>query len=176
MKEQVFIGRKQGLERLSALHAKETPNLVVIKGRRRVGKSRLVNFFASKHTETRLWDFAGLAPQGGAWMIQDNNDNTSEERPKLDLIMIQLEKKASKFCKNLSPSSLCTIAICCVLIVCTTVTVHAINKQTHLIDMMSTYQTDYSEVLSQIDTDVNTTDRDINSLSTTVDEIQEGQN
>ena len=65
MKTQIFIGRKNELERLEALHKKKTPNLVVVKGRRRVGKSRLINFFASKHTENRLWDFAGLAPQDG---------------------------------------------------------------------------------------------------------------
>ena len=65
MTEQAFIGRKNELERLEALHKKKTPNLLVIKGRRRVGKSRLINFFASKNTENRLWDFAGLAPQSG---------------------------------------------------------------------------------------------------------------
>ncbi len=61
----VFIGRKNELDRLKALHTKKTPNLVVVKGRRRVGKSRLINFFASSCPENRLWDFAGLAPQDG---------------------------------------------------------------------------------------------------------------
>ena len=61
----VFIGRNNELERLGALHKKATPSLVVVKGRRRIGKSRLVEFFASKCTENRLWDFAGLAPQDG---------------------------------------------------------------------------------------------------------------
>ena len=65
MTTQVFIGRKNELERLNALHKKSTPNLVVVKGRRRVGKSRLINFFASMHQENILWDFAGLAPQDG---------------------------------------------------------------------------------------------------------------
>lgn len=65
MATQVFIGRKNELVRLSALHKKKTPNLVVVKGRRRVGKSRLINFFASSCPENRLWDFAGLAPQKG---------------------------------------------------------------------------------------------------------------
>lgn len=61
----VFIGRKDELERLSTLHKKGTPNLVVVKGRRRVGKSRLINFFASNCHKNKLWDFAGLAPQEG---------------------------------------------------------------------------------------------------------------
>lgn len=63
MATQVFIGRKNELNRLKALHKKKTPNLVVVKGRRRVGKSRLINFFALSCPENRLWDFAGLAPQ-----------------------------------------------------------------------------------------------------------------
>ena len=60
-----FIGRKKELKCLDALYKKKIPNLVVVKGRRRVGKSRLINFFASKQTKSRLWDFAGLAPQAG---------------------------------------------------------------------------------------------------------------
>lgn len=58
-----FIGRKQELKRLEAIYRKKTPNLVVIKGRRRVGKSRLINHFATEISKNRLWDFAGLAPQ-----------------------------------------------------------------------------------------------------------------
>ena len=62
---QVFIGRKSELERLKALHNKQAPSLVVVKGRRRVGKSRLVAEFASQNPQNKLWDFAGLAPQEG---------------------------------------------------------------------------------------------------------------
>ena len=62
---QTFIGRKKELERLEALHKKQTPNLVVVKGRRRVGKSRLIAEFASKHQQNKLWNFSGLAPQNG---------------------------------------------------------------------------------------------------------------
>ncbi len=65
MRAPIFIGRKNELERLEGLHKKKIPSLVVVKGRRRVGKSRLIDFFASKHTEVKLWDFAGLAPQDG---------------------------------------------------------------------------------------------------------------
>jgi len=65
MAARIFIGRKNELDRLKALHKKKTPNLVVVKGRRRVGKSRLIHFFASSRPESRLWDFAGLAPQEG---------------------------------------------------------------------------------------------------------------
>lgn len=65
MAEQVFIGRKNELDRLKVLHNKKTPNLVVVKGRRRIGKSRLINFFASSCSNNKLWDFAGLAPLEG---------------------------------------------------------------------------------------------------------------
>ena len=58
---QKFIGRKKELARLESMHKKPTPSLVVVKGRRRVGKSRLILEFASKHKQNKLWDFTGLA-------------------------------------------------------------------------------------------------------------------
>jgi uncharacterized protein len=60
-----FIGRKQELEKLQALHRKAVPSLIVIKGRRRIGKSRLIAEFASQTPQHKLWNFAGLAPQEG---------------------------------------------------------------------------------------------------------------
>ncbi len=60
-----FIGRTAELEKLQAIHRKGVPSLVVVKGRRRIGKSRLITEFASKHPEHRLWSFAGLAPTEG---------------------------------------------------------------------------------------------------------------
>lgn len=65
MVTKVFIGRKNELENLALIHKKSNPCLVVVKGRRRVGKSTLINFFASKCTKNKLWGFAGLAPQDG---------------------------------------------------------------------------------------------------------------
>ncbi len=65
MAQQAFIGRKNELNCLEALQKKQTPSLVVIKGRRRIGKSRLISEFASRHPQNKLWDFAGLAPQEG---------------------------------------------------------------------------------------------------------------
>ncbi len=62
---QAFIGRKNELYQLEALYKKQMPSLAVIKGRRRVGKSRLIAEFASKHPENKLWSFAGLAPHEG---------------------------------------------------------------------------------------------------------------
>jgi AAA+ ATPase superfamily predicted ATPase len=60
-----FIGRVPELERLKGLYNKKNPSLVVVKGRRRIGKSRLITEFASRYKQQRFWNFAGLAPQDG---------------------------------------------------------------------------------------------------------------
>lgn len=65
MTSKPFIGRKQELEKLKTIHHKGIPSLVVVKGRRRIGKSRLIAEFASHYPKNRLWSFAGLAPQEG---------------------------------------------------------------------------------------------------------------
>lgn len=65
MSDPIFIGRQTELERLEALYRKKTPSLVVVKGRRRIGKSRLISEFASRHAGKRFWNFTGLAPQDG---------------------------------------------------------------------------------------------------------------
>ena len=63
MEPKPFVGRKHELDKLLSLHSRATPSLVVIKGRRRIGKSRLAAEFASKLPQQTLWNFAGLAPQ-----------------------------------------------------------------------------------------------------------------
>jgi AAA+ ATPase superfamily predicted ATPase len=54
-----FIGRKNELKHLADLTQKRTSSLVVIKGRRRIGKSTLVEEFA---TNVRFLRFVGLPP------------------------------------------------------------------------------------------------------------------
>jgi uncharacterized protein len=54
-----FIGRKEELKGLAGLLKKGIATLVVIKGRRRIGKSRLVEEFAKNHT---FYHFAGSPP------------------------------------------------------------------------------------------------------------------
>lgn len=56
-----FYGRKEELARLGRLLKKKTSSLVVIKGRRRIGKSRLILEF-SKDMKTFI--FTGLPPTG----------------------------------------------------------------------------------------------------------------
>ena len=54
-----FVGRANILQRLRLLLNKKTASLVVVKGRRRIGKSRLIEEFGKEH---RFLQFAGLAP------------------------------------------------------------------------------------------------------------------
>lgn len=54
-----FVGRKEALEKLNSLLKKKSTSLVVIRGRRRIGKSRLVEEFAKDH---RFYAFSGLVP------------------------------------------------------------------------------------------------------------------
>lgn len=55
----LFAGREAELATLERFLRKKTASLIVIKGRRRIGKSRLVEEFAKKFT---FYSFAGLAP------------------------------------------------------------------------------------------------------------------
>ena len=57
-----FFGRKRELKLLKGLLAKKTASLVVIKGRRRIGKSRLVEEFAKDES---FFSFTGLPPKEG---------------------------------------------------------------------------------------------------------------
>lgn len=55
-----FIGRKDELKALTSLLEQRSANFVVVKGRRRIGKSRLIKEFA-KDTK-KLYAFSGLPP------------------------------------------------------------------------------------------------------------------
>lgn len=62
MEKSPFVGRKKELEELELLLHKKNASLVVIQGRRRIGKSRLVMEFGKKH---KLYAFAGFPPSKG---------------------------------------------------------------------------------------------------------------
>ncbi|RZI46116.1 AAA family ATPase [Candidatus Finniella inopinata] len=57
-----FVGRKQELTKFKDLAQKRQASLVVIKGRRRIGKSRLAEEFAKNKT---FLSFTGLTPEAG---------------------------------------------------------------------------------------------------------------
>lgn len=54
-----FVGRKKELEILERLRLKNSSSLVVVWGRRRIGKSRLISEFLKKK---KAWSFSGLPP------------------------------------------------------------------------------------------------------------------
>ena len=62
MIEAPFVGRDHELSQLNDLLQKNTASLVVINGRRRIGKSRLIEEFAVGKT---FYQFSGLAPRKG---------------------------------------------------------------------------------------------------------------
>ena len=57
-----FIGRKEDLNALKALKSKKSASFVVVKGRRRIGKSRLIKEFAKDYTN---YSFSGFPPNTG---------------------------------------------------------------------------------------------------------------
>ena len=60
----MFIGRSQELEALSGLWGKLSSSFVVCSGRRRVGKSTLVEEFAAR-SKCRFIEITGVAPDDG---------------------------------------------------------------------------------------------------------------
>lgn len=71
MGNSTFIGRKTELKALNSLLAKKTSNLIVIKGRRRIGKSRLAEEFAKNFS---FYRFSGLAPSPGVSAQDQRNE------------------------------------------------------------------------------------------------------
>lgn len=57
----MFVGRDYELDLLSSVWAKESPSLIVVSGRRRIGKSTLVERFAEK-SRCRFFEIEGLPP------------------------------------------------------------------------------------------------------------------
>lgn len=78
MSNPVFIGRKVELERLKALYKKKASSLIVVKGRRRIGKSRRIGEFAKISNAQTFWSFAGLAPEDGI-SAQQQRDNFARQ-------------------------------------------------------------------------------------------------
>ncbi len=59
MTESPFMGRKSEMERLRALLSKRSASLIVVRGRRRIGKSRLLSEFGK---EMKSFFFSGMPP------------------------------------------------------------------------------------------------------------------
>ena len=90
-----FIGRRRELDSLLQLQHKRVPSLVVIKGRRRIGKSRLVQEFANQFTKktgskNKFYSFSGL-PAGADTTAQSQRDEfTRQMSEQLDIPPLKL--------------------------------------------------------------------------------------
>lgn len=71
----MFVGRKRELDRLNGLWKKNIASFVVIKGRRRIGKSRLIEKFTEN---TRVVSLSGLPPGKGI-KAQDQRDEFARQ-------------------------------------------------------------------------------------------------
>lgn len=78
----LFIGRKQELEDLRRYLKKNTASLIVVKGRRRIGKSRLIEEFAKT---SRFYEFSGLVPTEKTTRQTQMNDFASQLGLALDI-------------------------------------------------------------------------------------------
>lgn len=66
-----FVGRGKELRALKLLERKKTASLVVVRGRRRIGKSRLIEEFGKKY---RFYQFSGLPPREDITTAQSQRD------------------------------------------------------------------------------------------------------
>ncbi len=66
-----FIGRQEELQSLEKLLKKKSASLVVVQGRRRIGKSRLIEEFAKDYT---FLQFSGLFPTAGTTAQSERNE------------------------------------------------------------------------------------------------------
>lgn len=85
MNSNLFVGRSQELKDLQRYLKKRSASLIVIKGRRRVGKSRLVEEFARDLT---FYSFAGLLPDKKVTDQDQRNEFTrqlSEYFPEIEI-------------------------------------------------------------------------------------------
>ena len=94
-----FVGRHAELTRLRTLYDLKKSSLVVVKGRRRIGKSRLVAEFASQVQLGRFFNFSGLAPIEGL-TAQDQRDHFAK---KLGTHFEDWSDGFSKLSKELKP-------------------------------------------------------------------------
>lgn len=86
--EDKFIGRREELEGLKAFLKKKTASLIVVKGRRRVGKSRLIEQFSKGH---RCYKFTGLAPVDGITAQDQRNEFARKLREQFGLPEIKTD-------------------------------------------------------------------------------------
>lgn len=80
-----FIGREEELETLQRFKKRRTASLIVIRGRRRIGKSRLIEEFAKGFP--RVFIFSGLPPE----------KNVTEEIQRREFILQMQQQRIPRF-------------------------------------------------------------------------------
>ncbi len=87
-----FIGRKKELADLNSFLNKKTASLIVVKGRRRIGKSRLLDEFSKNK---RAFKFVGLPPQNSV----NKQDQLDEFSRQLSMVLDFPEVKVDDWSK-----------------------------------------------------------------------------
>lgn len=89
-----FIGRRKELAALELLLKKRSGSLVVIRGRRRIGKSRLIKEFVS---DKKSWSFSGLPPVSGITKERQLDAFSSQISQNLNMPKIQVSEWSEHF-------------------------------------------------------------------------------
>ena len=89
-----FFGRKQELESLKKLFKKKSASLVVVTGRRRIGKSRLIQEFAKEYA---FFHFYGLPPTKDTTATSQRNEFAGQLSSQIDFPRIQVDDWSDLF-------------------------------------------------------------------------------
>jgi hypothetical protein len=89
-----FVGREKELDALEQLLKKKSASLVVIRGRRRVGKTRLIDEFASNK---KSWKFVGLTPAPKMTKQRQLDDFSTRVAQNLNMPKMQVSEWAEHF-------------------------------------------------------------------------------
>lgn len=88
MQSDKFIGREDEVAQLESFLKKKTASLIVVKGRRRVGKSRLIEKFSENQ---HYYKFTGLAPDGNITAQDQRDEFTRKLSEQTDLPEIKVD-------------------------------------------------------------------------------------
>lgn len=91
----MFIGRDKEIEQLKELFTKNSASLVICRGRRRIGKSTLIDHFGT--TATRYLHFQGLAPRQNSKECDQLEAFSQQLRKQTNLPKLTLESWSQAF-------------------------------------------------------------------------------
>ncbi len=97
MSNLLFIGRKEELASLDDLTHKKTSSLVALRGRRRIGKSRLIEEFARQRKNCRFLPFSGLVPSSTTTADSEREEFARQMSMNLGLHQIKADDWGNMF-------------------------------------------------------------------------------